>query len=361
MSATDLNKFTDAPTVYQFLIENCIPVDAKGVERLIASERQLNKLDSSLRDGGEARNLKVMQGYFADFLVRYRELLSLEKVENDYRAKQQALAVDLSKCLKGEISCWRYDHRLMRYPFFSSSRIKRTETIEYSIKDSKGNIRFLSVSGDPVLGLADQRDADIVRYALSKIGEVNLKTGYCLPFVTVSAFSLLKAIGKGVSKRDYHWLLKAMLRLSALRVTTNILTTELGNYDLVYNGSLFSCNSIVGSSLPKGVKRAVVEICFSPVLYYSFLSDGAIALDSAAIKQSGNLCKAIYEKVFVYMGDKWNWSVSLVKFANLCSWCNTAPLFRFKENLVRCKLPYQVTFETNKQGLEIVTFTRKKG
>jgi plasmid replication initiation protein len=115
----------------------------------------------------------------------------------------QELAMKLSESMSIIPSAYRNDQHIMRYPLFTTSKIKRFDPIEYEFIDKNGDRRFITVTANAKYGMADQRDADILRYALTKMGEVFLKTGYAAPYVKVSPYELLRGIGKDAGVKGY--------------------------------------------------------------------------------------------------------------------------------------------------------------
>lgn len=106
---------------------------------------------------------------------------------------------------------------LMERPFFSLSKNKRTEPIEYRVGET-----YVNVSANDRYGMATIWDADILIWAASQITaalEKGLKTSR---FFRLSAYDLLKFIRRGTSGADYDRLKAALNRLQSTSVFTNI-------------------------------------------------------------------------------------------------------------------------------------------
>jgi hypothetical protein len=66
----------------------------------------------------------------------------------------------------------------MIFPFCSTAKAKRVKSIRYTSADGK---RWLEVTANYEYGMAKIWDFDILRFALSKAGEVALQVGYFPP------------------------------------------------------------------------------------------------------------------------------------------------------------------------------------
>jgi hypothetical protein len=115
---------------------------------------------------------------------------------------------------------------IMANPLFSCDQKKRIEPIEYRYFDSEGHERFVQVTANATYGMATQRDADIIRFAISKIGEIGQQTGHYPDTIEESAYAILKAIGKNNKKENYVWLREAIQRLSGHVIHTNTFTSD---------------------------------------------------------------------------------------------------------------------------------------
>jgi hypothetical protein len=340
-----------APAVKAFLKEHGIGESEAGVAELVQFEVSLEKMRLN-------RSGSVLQQRLGEFLAARATAARLREAQERERARMQVLAMELSQSPSLSLTACRNDQHLMRYPLFSTSRGKRLEPIEYQCHDRHGNRRYLTVTGNAKYGMADQRDADIVRYALSKLGEVFLKTGYAAPSVRVSAYELLQSIGKDTGQKGYLWLRQAMRRLAGMLLETNILTTNPQDSTVEYVGSLVSFEVHPGAG-----RKAWGEIAIhiAPVLYRSAALSGLLCIEQAVMREQGNLRKALLERIQVFIGDKQSWSVELRRFAELCAIDPAQPLWRFREDMKRARLPYGVRYHRNSQGREIVTFFRVDG
>jgi plasmid replication initiation protein len=81
----------------------------------------------------------------------------------------------------------------MLFPFCSTAKAKRVKGIRYVSADGK---RWLEVTANYDYGMAKIWDFDILRFALSKAGEIALLIGYFPSYVDFTAYECLKAIGR---------------------------------------------------------------------------------------------------------------------------------------------------------------------
>ena len=120
---------------------------------------------------------------------------------------------------------WKDQRETMERPFFSLSKNKRTEPIEYTSPDGKV---WVKVSASVEYGMATIWDADILIWAASQL--VNLiEHGHTdIPrTLRFAPYDLLKALGRKTSGREYEALRAALSRLKATTVQTNIRTDGL--------------------------------------------------------------------------------------------------------------------------------------
>jgi plasmid replication initiation protein len=79
-----------------------------------------------------------------------------------------------------DISRYRNERNLMLYPFCSTAKHKRTKAIRYKSADGK---RWIEVTANHDYGMAKIWDFDILRFTLSKAGEITRQVGYFPPWI----------------------------------------------------------------------------------------------------------------------------------------------------------------------------------
>ncbi len=241
----------------------------------------------------------------------------------------------------------RSERHFMRFPLFSTEREKRLEPIEYRAQDGK---RFVTVTANYTYGMATQRDADVLRYAISKLAEASFLTkGGFTSTVCFSRYEVLKAIGKGRGHNNYQWLDGAIQRLSTTGYHTNIFSQDPNR---VHHGPLATFETLQD---PETKEIAGIAVHFAPDVAAAARNRGILTITKEVLLESGGLRKALLERVQVHMGEADEWKVSIDELARLCAFLG--PVRRLKEAIKRAKLPYQVTYHKGRVG-QIVSFRK---
>jgi plasmid replication initiation protein len=285
------------------------------------------------------------------FRLQEKTMQQLERAEEAIvqKATRKTESANIKAIKPVCLTRYRNARFIMANPLFSCDRKKRTEPIRYRFFDSEGYERFVEVTADATYGMATQRDADIIRYAISKIGEIGQQTGYYPDTIEESSYALLKAIGKDDSKRDYDWLKEALERLSRHTIKTNAFTPDSKNIFL---------DNIAGFEWVENKDRQIknLRIRVAKFLIEAIRNKGILVIDQAVIEESGSLTKRILELVQVHMGTKNEWEIGLEKLKSIIPY--TGKNYHFKEQITRRNLPYKITFRNNSSKQQIVRFQR---
>jgi plasmid replication initiation protein len=266
--------------------------------------------------------------------------LDEEKIENSLEAKE---GKELAR-KQIEITRYRNERNLMLYPFCSTSKRKRLKTIEYRSSDGK---RWLQVTANYKFGMVKIWDFDILRFALSKAGEIRYKTGYFPSFVEFSPHECLKAIGRNPKSGScYAWFEEALTRL--------ISTT--------YQGNIFGddTNPVEGFTLIsyKYEKRdgriQKIKIIFNERILESVKEKGLLAIDTNVINEESGVKKRLLELVKVSKGDANEWVVGLQRLKELCAF--EGELKKFKRQIKSYDLPWKSEFSKAMNGRENIRF-----
>ena len=142
----------------------------------------------------------------------------IEREAREARERQEAeeaplreQALELAKA-PVDLSRYRNERNLMLFPFCSTAKAKRVKGIRYVSADGK---RWLEVTANYDYGMAKIWDFDILRFALSKAGEIALLIGYFPSYVDFTAYECLKAIGRITNTgKSYTWIEEALDRLT---------------------------------------------------------------------------------------------------------------------------------------------------
>jgi plasmid replication initiation protein len=237
----------------------------------------------------------------------------------------------------------------MANPLFSCDQKKRTEPIEYRFYDSEGHERFVQVTANATYGMATQRDADLIRFAISKIGEIGQQTGHYPDTIEESAYGILKEIGKSNVKQNYAWLRSAIQRLSGHTIHTNAFSS---NSKEIFFENMADFRWIEDKD--KKIKK--LRIRLADFLIESIRERGILAIDRSIIEESGSFKKRLLEIIQVHMGTKNQWEIGLEKLSNIIPYEGETK--HLKQEIKRCHLPYKLMFRTHSSKRQIISFQR---
>jgi plasmid replication initiation protein len=273
------------------------------------------------------------------------EALQRKKDEEQAAKDQEALHL-ASEPIK--LSQVRSERHFMRFPLFATEQGKRLEPIEYSSQDGK---RFVTVTANHTYGMATQRDADVLRFAISKLTEASFMTGGGFTSsVAFTRYEVLKAIGKDDQKKNYEWLDEAIHRLSSTSYHTNIFSSEPNRE---HRGPLATFEVLTD---PETKELRGIAVHFSPDVAAAIKNRGVLAVKEEVLLESGGLRKRLLELVQVHMGEANEWRISMGELSRLCAF--TGPPKRLKEAVKRAKLPYRVSYQKGRVG-PIIGFERE--
>jgi hypothetical protein len=282
--------------------------------------------------------------------------LDQKKIEREARkAKEQQEAEDaplreqaleLAR-LPVDLTRYRNERNLMLFPFCSTARAKRVKGIRYVSADGK---RWLEVTANHDYGMAKIWDFDILRFALSKAGEVALKTGYFPNIVEFSGYECLKALNRSDQGKNYRWFRDAISRLCLTGYKGNIFrenekTTEI-----------FTLIQAAYEDETGKIER--VRLVFNERIMESIrLFKGLLAINSDVINEESGIKKRLLELVAVSKGKDRSWAVGIERLQALCA--HEGTLKEFKRQLKEYSLPWDITFSKAMGKTQNVTFMDK--
>ncbi len=128
--------------------------------------------------------------------------------------------LDLLVALPGDIPT--HDQQdMMERPFFSLSKQRRTEPIDYQVQNGSTTIS-VNVTAPMEIGLATIWDADILIWAASQLREAKARGIELSPTFKVSLYELLRGIDRRTGGDEYQRIVEAFERLSGTLIRTNI-------------------------------------------------------------------------------------------------------------------------------------------
>jgi plasmid replication initiation protein len=176
---------------------------------------------------------------------------------------------------------------LMAYPFFSLSKSRRTQPIDYAVGDV-----VIRVEAVPEHGMATIWDADILIWAASQIvaaRDAGLRTSR---LIAATPYEILTFIGRGVSARDYQRLKAALDRLQSTSVATTIRQPVSGRrHRFSWINEWVERTDHVGR--PVGIELIVPDWFYSAVLNDTLI----LTIDRAYFSLTGGLERWLYRIV----------------------------------------------------------------
>ena len=267
------------------------------------------------------------------------------------RARQEAeeaplreQAIELAKA-PVDLSRYRNERNLMLFPFCSTAKAKRVKGIRYVSADGK---RWLEVTANYDYGMAKIWDFDILRFVLSKAGEIALQIGYFPPYVDFTAYECLKAIGRDAKAgKNYIWIEEAFDRLVSTTYKGNIFKEDENKSEIF---------TLINIEYIKNQKGQVdgIRMHFNQRIQESAKLRGLLTIDKTILREEAGIKKRLLELVMVSMGKESSWVVGIERLQSLCA--HDGELKAFKRQLKEYKLPWSVNFSKALGGGENVIF-----
>ncbi|MBK7543178.1 MAG: replication initiator protein A [Candidatus Competibacteraceae bacterium] len=269
------------------------------------------------------------------------------KVKEQQEAEEAPLreqALELAR-LPVDLTRYRNERNLMLFPFCSTAKAKRVKSIRYNSADKK---RWLEVTANHEYGMVKIWDFDILRFAITKAGEIALKVGYFPPYIDFTAYECLKAIGRITNTgKSYSWLEEALDRLTTTAYKGNIFKEDEKRSETF---TLISIESVKDEN--KRIEK--IRIHFNQRIRESAKLRGLLVIDSAIFHEESGIKKRLLELVMVSIGKEQEWTVGLERLQALCA--HEGELKEFKRQLKSYEFPWVMSFNKSKVSGENVTF-----
>ncbi len=189
----------------------------------------------------------------------------------------------------------------LEHPFYSLS--KKPET---NIRRYEHNGNWLEVTPS-VKGLATIYDKDVLIYAISQIMaklNQNEKVGRR---IRINCHELLMFANRGTSGKDYNALCEAIDRLAGTRISTNITSDgieEYNNFGLIDQGSIRRKQGMNGRLL-------WIELTLSDWVFDAIRNNAVLTLNRDYFRLRKPIERRIYEIARKHCGQQNEWSLSL--------------------------------------------------
>jgi plasmid replication initiation protein len=275
-----------------------------------------------------------------------------EKEAREARERQEAAEAPLReralKIAKTPVDLTRYrnERNLMLFPFCSTSKAKRIKKIHYVSADTH---RWLEVTANYDYGMAKIWDFDILRFAISKAGEIALQVGYFPPYVDFTGYECLKALGRITNAgKSYIWLEEALDRLTSTTYKGNIFREDEKHSETF---------TLINVEYVRDEKKRIekIRVHFNQRIRESAKLRGLLVIDPAVLHEEAGIKKRLLELVAVSKGKESSWAVGLERLQAMCA--HEGTLKRFKYELKQYNLPWKVSFSKAVDSGENVTFT----
>jgi plasmid replication initiation protein len=247
-----------------------------------------------------------------------------------------------------DLSRYRNERNLMLFPFCSTAKTKRVKKIYYVSADNR---RWLEVTANYDYGMAKIWDFDILRFAISKAGEIALRIGYFPPYVDFTGYECLKVLGRDTKAgKNYLWLEEALARLTSTTYRGNIFREDEKQSEIF---------TLINIEYVKDEKKRIhkIRMHFNQRIQESAKLRGLLVIDPAILHEEAGIKKRLLELVAVSKGKESSWTVRLERLQTLCA--HEGELKEFKRQLRGYELPWAVNLHKAIDGGENVTFSDK--
>ena len=282
-------------------------------------------------------------------LDRQQKERETREAQNRQEAAEAPLREQALELARAPVDLTRYrnERNLMLFPFCSTAKAKRVKGIRYASADGK---RWLEVTANYDYGMAKIWDFDILRFALSKAGEVALQVGYFPNSIEFSGYECLKALNRSDQGKNYRWFRDAINRLCLTGYKGNIFRE---------NEKITEVFTLIQASYEDETgKIERVRLVFNERIVESIkLFKGLLSINQDVINEEAGIKKRLLELVAVSKGKESNWTVNLERLQALCAHEGTVK--EFKRQLKEYCLPWNVGFNKAVGGGQNVIFTDK--
>lgn len=207
----------------------------------------------------------------------------------------------------------------------------------------------MTVTANATYGMATQRDADILRYAISKLAEAAFKRWR---LYTISCLYSLRSLKSHREKQPEEEL--SMARRSIEPTCKHRVHHQhfSANPNREHKGPLATFEVLKD---PETQEVAGIAVHFAPDVVSALKDRGILAVTDAVLLESGGMRKRLLEVIQVHMGENSKWEITLKELSRLCAFSRA--LKSLKERINRSELPYKITYRKGRTG-QVVTFVK---
>jgi plasmid replication initiation protein len=264
--------------------------------------------------------------------------------------------LDLLVALPGDIPT--HDQQdMMERPFFSLSKQRRTEPIDYQVQNGATTIS-VNVTAPVEIGIATIWDADVLIWAASQLREAKARGLPTSPAFKVSIYELLRGIDRRTGGDEYQRIVEAFERLSGTLIRTNI---SQGRRKVPEG---FHWIERYAAPTDEEGRPAGVEFTIADWLYEGILTDRlTLTIDREYFKLTGGIERWLYRVVRKHGGHQsGGWAFTMAQLHHKSG--STQRLADFAKELRRTverqRLPgYWLQLLRNSEGEEVLHFTER--
>lgn len=264
--------------------------------------------------------------------------------------------LDLLVALPGDIPT--HDQQdMMERPFFSLSKQRRIEPIDYQVQNGSTTIS-VNVTAPAEIGLATIWDADILIWAASQLREAKARGLDTSPTFKVSLYELLRGIDRRTGGDEYQRIVEAFDRLSGTLIRTNIRQGKRKKPEGFHWVERYAAPT------DEQGRPAGIEFTISDWLYEGILTDRlTLAIDREYFSLTGGIERWLYRVVRKHGGHQsGGWAFTMTQLHMKSG--STQRLADFAKELRRTverqRLPgYWLQLLRNSEGQEVLHFTER--
>lgn len=246
---------------------------------------------------------------------------------------------------------------MMERPFFSLSKQRRTEAIDYEVQNGATTIS-VNVTAPPEIGIATIWDCDILIWATSQLREAKAKGLPTSPHFRVPLYELLRGIDRPTGGDEYRRIVESLERLSATLIRTNIRQGKRKRPEGFHWIERYAApTDEEGRSLG-------VEFTISDWLYEGVLADKLVlGIDRSYFKLTGGIERWLYRVVRKHGGHQGGgWAFTMKQLHHKSGSTQRVADFakELRRTVERQRIPgYWLELHRNGDGEEVLHFTER--
>ena len=249
------------------------------------------------------------------------------------------------------------EQEMMERPFFSLSKQRRSEPIDYSVQNGATTVT-VNVTAPAEIGIATIWDCDILIWAVSQLRAAKAQGRTTSPRFHIPLYELLKGIDRPTGGDEYRRIVEALERLSATLIRTNIRQGKKKRPEGFHWIERYSApTDDLGRSTG-------VEFTISDWLYEGVLNDRLVlGIDRAYFKLTGGIERWHYRVVRKHGGHQAaGWAFTMKQLHHKSGTTQRMADFakELRRTVKRQRLPgYWLELVKNSEGEEVLHFTER--